>query len=321
MDSMRLNRAQTTLAAPCTVSGRGYWTGAPNAVTFCPAPAGTGICFVRTDLDGHPMVAATAENRSSMPLRTRLFRGRAEVDMVEHVMAALYGLQIDNVFVQCTSAEMPAMDGSSFAFALALRQAGVLRLPTPRQTLVIDQEIRVGDDRQWIIARPHPQATSTCVGTAHTKATPASTSHAAARLVLEYQLDYGPDSPIGRATCRMQLEPQAFLENLAAARTFISVETARQLQSRGLARHVTEQDLLVFDELGPVNNKLRYADECGRHKLLDLVGDLALAGVDLVGEVLACRSGHQLNGQLAEKLRVLAQAECSPLPSFENYAA
>ena len=139
--------------------------------------------------------------------------------------------------------------------------------------------------------------------------------------MLEYQLDYGPDSPIGRATCRMQLEPQAFLENLAAARTFISVETARQLQSRGLARHVTEQDLLVFDELGPVNNKLRYADECGRHKLLDLVGDLALAGVDLVGEVLACRSGHQLNGQLAEKLRVLAQAECSPLPSFENYAA
>ncbi len=286
---MRAERTQTTLAAPCTVSGRGYWTGQVNALTFLPAPAGTGIRFVRTDLEGTPSVSAVAEKRASMPLRTRLSQGRAEVDMVEHVMAALYGLRIDNVVVQCTASEMPAMDGSSFAFVLALHSAGIAQLSAPRQTLWIDRRLRVGNDMQWIEAEPlnapHPSA---------------------GRLELEYKLDFGHSSPIAKNDHAITLTPKNFYEQLSAARTFITTETAQLLQSRGLARHVTEQDLLVFDVDGPINNRLRYPDECARHKLLDLVGDLALTGMDLVGRITASRGGHQLNGEMAAALRDLS---------------
>ena len=300
---MRAERNQTTLAAPCTVSGRGYWTGQVNDLTFLPAPADCGIRFVRTDLPGRPSVLAVAENRASMPLRTRLTRGRAEVDMVEHVLAALHGLQIDNAIVHCTASEMPAMDGSSFAFALALENAGRCQLPAPRATLLLDRTIRVGDERQWIVAEPL-QAHSP---NSETYGRPSSQtlSLLSRHLELEYRLDFGSASPILKANYGIRLQSHEFLDRISAARTFIGVDTARQLQSQGMALHVTEQDLIVFDQHGPVNNSLRYPDECARHKLLDLVGDLALTGIDVVGRITAHRGGHQLNGELAASLREL----------------
>lgn len=301
---MRAERNQTTLAAPCTVSGRGYWTGQANCLTFLPAPADCGVRFVRTDLPGHPSVTATAENRASMPLRTRLTRGRAEVDMVEHVLAALHGLQIDNAIVHCTASEMPAMDGSSFAFALALQSAGRCQLPEPRATLVLDRTIRVGDEHQWIEAEPLSTPQASELASSGTIPFPAQCLPTQC-LELEYQLDFGPGSPILKANHAIRLQPQVFFETISAARTFIGMDTARLLQAQGMALHVTEQDLIVFDKQGPVNNRLRYPDECARHKLLDLVGDLALTGIDVVGRITAHRGGHQLNGELAAALRGL----------------
>lgn len=293
---MRAVRAQTTLRAPCSVSGRGYWTGQVNTLTFLPAPANAGIRFRRIDLDGHPSVSALSENRHSMPLRTRLTNGRAEVDMVEHVMAALQGLQLDNVLIHCTASEMPAMDGSSLAFVLALQAAGRVELPSERPVFAIDRTVRVGDERQWILAEPlGPQALANS-------------------LTLKYQLDFGKDSPIAAGTSSIVLPAyEQFCNDIAAARTFIGAETARQLRSQGLAQHVTEQDLLVFDANGPVNNRLRFSDECARHKLLDLVGDLALTGIDLVGHITASRGGHQLNGEMASALRQLWQRSLNPM--------
>ncbi len=292
---MRAERNQNTLAAPCTVSGRGYWTGAANCLSFLPAPADSGIRFVRTDLLGHPSVLAVAENRDSMPLRTCLSRGRAEVDMVEHVLAALHGLQIDNAIVRCTACEMPAMDGSAFAFALALQAVGRVELPAARRTLILDRTVRVGDDRQWIVAEPLPSPL------------PSSglVPYPAQRLELEYRLDFGPDSPIVKANHAIRLDPKVFFETICAARTFIGMETAQMLQARGMAQHVTQQDLIVFGPHGPVNNRLRYPDECARHKLLDLIGDLAVTGVDVVGRITSQRGGHQLNGEMSAALREL----------------
>ena len=292
---MRAERNQTTLAAPCTVSGRGYWTGAVNSLTFLPAPADSGIRFVRTDLPGHPSVLAVAENRDGMPLRTCLRRGRAEVDMVEHVLAALHGLQIDNAIVHCSACEMPAMDGSSFAFTLALQAVGRIELQAVRPILTLDHTIRVGDDRQWIIAEPLPSPL------------PSSglVPYPSKRLELEYRLDFGPGSPIVKANHAIRLEPKVFFETICAARTFIGMETAQMLQARGMAKHVTEQDLIVFGPHGPVNNRLRYPDECARHKLLDLIGDLAVTGVDVVGRITSHRGGHQLNGEMSTALREL----------------
>lgn len=280
---MRAARMQTTLTSPCSVSGRGYWSGVSNTLTFLPAPADTGVQFVRDDLPGKPRVAAIAENRVSMPLRTRLVSRMAEVDMVEHVLAALAGLQIDNVEIHCTASEMPGLDGSSHAYLLALNSAGRVEQKTPRPQLHIEETAQVGDAEQFIRVEP----------------TPDEAYH------LEYQLDYGPHSPIGQAIYRTEVTPQTFANELATARTFVTQAEATALQSRGLGTHVTARDLLVFDDHGPVDNELRFPDECARHKTLDLLGDLALTSIDLVGRVVARCSGHQLNGQMAELLRGL----------------
>lgn len=278
---MRAGRFQHTISHPCHVSGRGYWSSQPNTLTFLPAPAETGIRFVRTDLPDRPTVEATADYRVDMQLRTRLAKGPAVVDMVEHVLAALYGMQIDNVEIHCTGCEMPGLDGSSLAYALALDEAGRTPLRIRRPTLQVNKRTRIGEGPQWITIEPTDGDS----------------------LEIEYRLDYGANSPIGTATYATKIDEDAFYHRLAPARTFISMKEAEQLQERGLASHVTTRDLLVFDEDGPIDNTLRFSDECARHKALDLLGDLALTGIDLVGKVVAYRSGHQLNGRLAEKLR------------------
>lgn len=278
---MRAGRFQHTISHPCHVSGRGYWSGQPITLTFLPAPAETGVRFVRTDLPDRPSVEATANNRVDMQLRTRLAKGPAVVDMVEHVMAALYGMQIDNVEIHCTGCEMPGLDGSSLAYALALDDAGRTPLRNRRSTLRVNKRVRIGEGSQWITIEPTDSDS----------------------LELEYRLDYGPCNPIGTATYETKINEDAFFHRLAPARTFISLKEAEQLQERGLAKHVTTRDLLVFDIDGPIDNTLRFNDECARHKALDLLGDLALTGIDLVGKVVAYRSGHQMNGRLADQLR------------------
>ena len=243
--------------------------------------------------------------------------------MVEHVLAALQGLQIDNAIVHCTASEMPAMDGSSFAFALALQSAGRCQLPEPRATLLLERTIRVGDDRQWIVAEPlaTPQVSALQVANLPCNGivpfpNQSSVTHC---LQLEYQLDFGSASPILKANRAIRLQPREFFETICAARTFIGVDTARQLQAQGMALHVTEQDLIVFDQHGPVNNRLRYPDECARHKLLDLIGDLALAGIDVVGRITAHRSGHQLNGAMAAALRELYLERAAPQSTQQGF--
>ncbi len=278
---MRAGRFQHTITRPCQVSGRGYWSGQPITLTFLPAPAETGVRFVRTDLVNRPTVEAVAEFRVDMQLRTRLAKGPAVVDMVEHVLAALYGLKIDNVEIHCTACEMPGLDGSSLAYALALDEAGITPLRSRRQTLRVERTMRLGEGPQWISIEPTSSDS----------------------LDLEYRLDYGPGSPIGSATCATKINEDAFYHRLAPARTFITLREAEQLQEKGLAKHVTTRDLLVFDQDGPIDNSLRFSDECARHKALDLLGDLALTGIDLVGKVVANRSGHQMNGRLSAQLR------------------
>lgn len=303
---MRALRNQHTLARSCRVSGRGYWSGRVNTLTFSPADADTGIVFVRDDIFGEPSVKAVAENSVGLPLRTRLTNGRAEVDMIEHVMAALYGLQIDNVFVHCTSGEMPGLDGSSMQYVLALQAAGRLEQRVARKTLWLDEPIVVGDAENYVCLEPldfDSAASNAAIdnGTCPTSA-----------LTAKYTLAYDVAGPIANATYECDVTPQSFADNIAAARTFVTKPEADALQARGLGAHVTERDLLVFGDSGPINNQLRFTDECARHKMLDLLGDLALVGVDLVGRLTACRSGHQLNGQMADRLRHLWLENDSP---------
>lgn len=284
---MQKVRFQNTIEHVAHVSGRGYWSGRANSLTFLPAPSGTGIVFRRIDLPGRPTITAQVAMRRETQLRTTLEQAGAHVEMVEHVMAALYGLEIDNCIVECDAPEMPAMDGSSLAFAMALEHAGLQRQLAAIETVCIDRTIRIGDDNQWIMAFP--------------SSTPGYT--------VRYELDYGPASTIPVCDSTQMVCRDTFSDAIAPARTFLEEHEAKLLQSKGVAGHVTYRDLVVFGDQGPIDNQLRFDDECARHKLLDVVGDVALCGWRIQGSIIAHRSGHRLNGELANALYELGLSQ------------
>lgn len=277
---MDTNRKQRTIAATTAIEGIGYWSGRDVRVEFRPAGPDSGIVFVRSDLPGCPRIPAAVENRIEAPRRTSLRIGKAAVEMIEHIMAALAGLQIDNCELWVDRPEMPGCDGSCLPFVDALRTAGVVEQDAPRRRLAVDRVIRVGNAGSWIEARP-------C---------------SSGKLVLRYELDYGGCNPIGRQSLEISLSPRHFHLNLAPSRTFVLEAEAAEIKARGLGKRTTFRDLLVFGPDGPIDNQLRFPDECVRHKMADLVGDLALAGCDISGRILAYRSGHRLNAELVRKI-------------------
>lgn len=278
-------RSQHTIAKPVEVTGFGYWSGQDVRVEFRPANAGTGIVFVRSDLASLPRIPALVTNRIETPLRTTLVSNGVSVEMVEHVLAACAGLEVDNCEIWVDRPELPGCDGSSQVFVDALTEAGLVKQTAMRGRLVVADVTRVGDDECWIEIRPRPRG----------------------GFKVKYRLDYGSESPIGRQTIELAVTPESFRRELAPARTFLLESEAEWLRSRGLGTRVTVNDLVVFGDEGPIGNELRFEDECVRHKALDLVGDFALAGCEIVGQVMAHRSGHRLNAELVRVL--LAEGE------------
>lgn len=282
-------RHQRTLGKPAQVEGFGYWSGRDVRVEFRPAEANTGIVFVRTDLGSPRRIPAAVALRIETPRRTTLACDGTSVEMVEHIMAALAGLCIDNCEVWVDSAEMPGCDGSSQAFVTALLAAGVVEQQALRRRLVIPEITRVGDEDCWVEACPSR----------------------AGGLSVKYRLDYASNAAIGRQTLDLAITPDSFRRELASARTFLLQPEADWLRQRGLGARVTSRDVLIFDDEGLVNNELRFEDECVRHKTLDLVGDLALAGCDIQGRIVAYKSGHRLNAELVKAL-LLGASVCEP---------
>lgn len=270
------------------MDGFGYWSGQDVRVEFRPAPPDSGIVFVRTDAGAARRIPAQVQYRVEVPRRTSLRDGHTRVDMVEHILAALAGLQIDNCEVWADSAEMPGCDGSSLPFVAALDAAGLTRQPACRRQLSVRRTLRVGDGRCWVEAQPAPRP----------------------GLTVECHIDFGASGPIQRQSLALAVTPQTFREELTAARTFILEEEAAWMRSQGLGARVTCRDLLVFGEHGPIDNPLRFPDECVRHKMLDLIGDLALAGCDLSGHVVAHCSSHRLNAELVGRLLAEAARDC-----------
>lgn len=275
-------RVQRTLAKPIQLTGFGYWSGQDITLNLRPAEADSGVVFVREDLDRPRRIAADVRNRIETPRRTTLTADGAQVEMVEHILAALFGLQVDNCEIGVNGSEMPGFDGSSLPIVKAIKEAGVVAQAATRRRLVVTDITRVGDDETWVEARP---LRTDC-------------------LSLKYKLDYGPNNAIGKQVTELTMTPKSFATELAPARTFILKEEADWLRERGLGTRVTNQDLLVFSEEGPLDNPLRFENECVRHKTLDLVGDLALGGCDLVGQIIAHRSGHRLNAELLKAILV-----------------
>jgi UDP-3-O-acyl N-acetylglucosamine deacetylase len=198
--------------------------------------------------------------------------------MIEHVMAALAGLEIDNCEIWTTAAEMPGLDGSSAPLVAALQKAGIVEQNALQPSLRIERAVRVTEGDQWLEVRP-------------------TTSE---RSVFVYHLDYGPSSPIQPQVFGFTFTSNAFTCQISDARTFLLRSEAESLRQKGIGRRTSFRDLLVLDQHGPVDNCFRYPDECARHKILDMIGDLALAGIPIVGHFVAYRSGHRLNAKLTE---------------------
>jgi len=271
---------QRTIQREVELTGRGLFTGLPVTVRFKPAPPHSGIAFVRTDQSQPVRIEARVENLSKRARRTSLRNGMLAIETVEHCLAAARGLEIDNLLVELDNAELPSGDGSGLPFVEPLQRAGTMEQDAERQVLRITEPIRVSEGDAELVAWPGEDQ----------------------RLEIIYELDYGPDSPIPHQIYRFAVSPEAFVREIAPSRTFVLEEEARQLQAAGMGLHVTYADVLVVGRDGPIENQYRFADECVRHKILDLVGDLMLTGAFVYGKIYARKSGHHLNHELIRRL-------------------
>ncbi len=283
-------RNQRTISRAASVKGVGLFGGADVSLRFLPAGEDFGIAFQRVDLAESCPVPAVIDAVVPRPRRTAIARGAAVIETIEHVMASLAGLQIDNCLVQLDAPEPPAGDGSAQIFVDALLNAGIDEQGAPRKRLVVSNKVQVFelDHRTEISAAAAPDGS----------------------LSITYELDYGhPYIPTQSAT--VSITPQTFLDAVAFARTFVLEDEVAALQKQGYGLRMTPQNLLVFGPQGVLDNRLHTPDECARHKILDAIGDLALIGCDLVGRFRAQRSGHRHTHELVRNLRV-AHPDCCP---------
>ena len=272
-------RQQQTIQSSSELRGYGLFTNAEVRVRFLPAGEHHGIVFQRVDLADKPLIPALVDFLAPEERRTKLVRGAASVEMTEHLLAAFAGLRIDNCLVQIDAPELPGCDGSALWYAEALLNAGIVAQSAPRDLLQIDQPELIEDATSVLHAEPGEPG-----------------------LWLSYSLDYGSHSPIRPQSAEFQITPETFVAKIASARTFLLEQEIAYLRSRGYGQKVTLQDLLVFGPQGPIENALRAPNECARHKLLDCLGDLALAGCDIQGQIRAIRTGHRHNHELARRL-------------------
>lgn len=280
-------KLQKTIKNDGKISGKGLFGGKDVKVVFRPAPADTGITFVRTDIAEPVRISAVAPNVAERSRRTSIKKGAVSIETIEHCLAAVRALEIDNIVVEVNGPELPAPDCSCAEYFKVLKRAGV-----------VEQDIGC---KEYVIRKP----ITITAGDASIYALP----YADAGLSLTYDLDYGGHTGIGRQIFSFRLTPDDFERHLASARTFLLEAEANQFQARGMGTHVSPRDLLVINSDGPIKNSFRFPNECVRHKIVDLVGDLALVGRAVKGRIVAYKSGHSLNQQLARKLYEAAQQQ------------
>jgi UDP-3-O-[3-hydroxymyristoyl] N-acetylglucosamine deacetylase len=267
--------AQRSIRRQISVAGIGLHSGNKVNLTLKPAPADFGIRFRRTDLGDHE-VPATVNNLAGIQLATGLARNSVSVETVEHLLAALVSVGVDNVIVELNSPEVPIMDGSAAPFIYLIHEAGVKTLPARRKYLKIVRPIAIsrGDKRIALYPSDHFKVT--------------------------YSISY--DHPLLRHQSRtLRITEESFAEEVAPARTFTFLKDVEMLRQNGLALGGSLENAIVLGETG-VLNALRFDDEFVRHKILDAVGDLALVGYPVIGHLVAHRAGHALHTEFAAKI-------------------
>jgi UDP-3-O-[3-hydroxymyristoyl] N-acetylglucosamine deacetylase len=279
--------SQRTLKSRIPCVGTAVHSGRRVSVTLLPAPAGHGIVFRRTDLGRD--IPATYNRVVDTMLCTTIGEGSARIGTIEHLMAALAGAGVDNVLIEVDGPEVPIMDGSAAPFCFLLECAGIVSLETPRKVIEIRQPVRVTDGKAFAELRPFDDLAS---------------GGAAPTLDVEISIDF-TEAAIGRQTLSLRLTPQKFREAVASARTFALARDITHMRELGFALGGSLDNAVVVDGSKILNpGGLRMKDEFVAHKLVDVVGDLALAGAALHGRFIANRPGHSLNNKLLRALFV-----------------
>jgi UDP-3-O-[3-hydroxymyristoyl] N-acetylglucosamine deacetylase len=270
---MKFSR-QTTLRLPVSVTGIGVHSGQPATLTLSPADANTGIVFIRTGLEGPDReISARPEAVIATDFATVLGDHHGPlVSTTEHVLAALRGMGVDNATVEVDGPEAPIMDGSAAAFVAAVDQAGIVELSAPRRYIEVLKAVQVVSGKSSGVIRPYAHG-------------------------FRAEVEIAFDNPlIGRQALSLDVTPQTFRKELCRARTFGCMADVAKLWSAGYSLGASFENCIVVDETRILNPEgLRYADEFVRHKVLDTVGDLALAGLPILGAYRSVRPGHKFN--------------------------
>ena len=273
--------AQRTLRRSISCAGIGLHSGNKVTLSLKPAAANAGIRFRRSDLGGLE-VPATVEHVGGIKLATGLMRDAVKVDTVEHLLAAFISVGIDNALIELNSPEVPIMDGSAAPFLYLIHEAGVKRLQAPRKFLKVQRPISLTNGDKRIALHPSD----------HFKVT--------------YSIAF--DHPLLRHQSRtIRVTEESFVEEIAPARTFGFLKEVEMMRQQGLALGGSLENAIVIGDTGVLNNALRYEDEFVRHKILDVIGDMALVGYPIIGHLVAHRGGHALHTAFAA--RVLEESD------------
>jgi UDP-3-O-[3-hydroxymyristoyl] N-acetylglucosamine deacetylase len=265
--------AQRSLRRAVSCAGIGLHSGRKVTLSLKPAPADFGVRFRRADLGGLE-VPATVKHVGGINYATGLTRDAVKVDTVEHLLAALVSLGIDNVVVELNSPEVPIMDGSASPFIYLIHEAGVRQLGSPRRYLKVLRPLSLSRHDKSIAIFPSEQ------------------------LKVTYTIAY--DHPLLQHQTRtIQVTEQSFVEDIAPARTFTFLNEVEMLRQQGLALGGSLENAVVIGDTGVLNHSLRFEDEFVRHKILDVIGDMALVGYPVVGHLVAHRGGHALHTAFA----------------------
>lgn len=271
-------RFQQTIRKPATCSGVGIHTGCRVSVTLMPAPQDTGIVFIRTDVSGNPRIPVSIKNVRPALLSTTVGVDGVQVQTIEHLLAAAAGLGIDNLFVEVDAPELPVLDGSAKPFVSLMVEAGIASQDRRQTYLKIVRPLEVIDGDKRIAIRPASETRVT------------------------YTIDYAHPL-IGRQVYDYDCSSDAFIGDIAPARTFGFLREVEALWEAGLGLGGSLQNTLILSEEGLLNEGgLRFADEFVRHKILDLIGDMVLLGLPVIGEIQAVRSGHALHARLVSRI-------------------
>jgi UDP-3-O-[3-hydroxymyristoyl] N-acetylglucosamine deacetylase len=267
---------EQTIRSAAQCSGIGLHSGAPVNLRILPAPAGTGIVFRRTDLDGFE-VEAVGRNVARVSYATSLMKKGVLISTTEHLLSAFVGMGIDNAIVELDNLELPILDGSARPFVELVRRAGVRKQRRPRTYLRILRALEMRDGNKFIGIYPSD------------------------RYSVSYTINF-PHPLIGRETLEIELTNGHYVANIAPARTFGFLHEAEAMRQQGLIRGASNQNAIVLTRDRVMNPPLRFNDEFVRHKILDLIGDLALVGRQILGNVIADRAGHAMHTALVSRL-------------------